>query len=706
MITKYPSYFIFGTTTNIGKTLFSAELCRVSILHSLTVTYIKPIQTGYPKDCDATYIKNSVSSPHLTTKTLLAFSNAVSPHRVIKKEEGLNEKILFLLQEEIENCQSQMLLIEGAGGVASPSFSHILQCDLYRKIRLPIIFIGDSQLGGISTTISSIEMALSRGYDICCLILFKGKDENDLFLKEHYKNSFPVFSMANINECGEIFQSVFHCVMDFHKNKIKNFSVQKEIAKQHVWWPFTQHKTTKEARIIDSALGDYFEILEKSESSNNNVLSKNIYDGSASWWTQSIGHADNDLTKTAAATAGRFGHVMYPGNIHEPAVNLIQKLLSTVGNNWAQRVYFADNGSTAIEIALKMAFRKSFGIKKTHNAIIIGLKDSFHGETHATMDATNPNSFKLYDHWYNPRGFWLDYPKIFKKNKQYYVQLPKSFQHNESSDILLNVNSVQEIFSMKRKESAIAEIYLSYIQTQLQNLIYNNAKIGACLLEGVVQGSCGFQFVDPIFQKILVDECRLHKIPIIIDEVLTGLWRLGEVSSSKMLNVKPDIACYGKHLTGGLFPLAAILTTEVIFEGFLGDDISTALLHGHSYTGNTVGCAIAAKSIEKIQNSKNFNPQTNSLIDLWDENIVDEISCLNSVERVYSLGSLLVIELKDVKANYLSNCGIDIVNKLQSHSIDLRALGNVIYIFAGFNTEKNILKNMIDSIYEVLKTCI
>lgn len=734
MLTKFPTYYVMAANTDVGKTIFSCGITLAAVKNALRLLYIKPVQTGFPFDSDSSFIKLCNPSDLVTTKTIFSLSNAVSPHRAMfeKNEEQagqnvLDEKMLHILEEELKKNEAQFVLIEGAGGVASPTIDGQLQCDIYRNFRLPIIFVADSKLGGISTAISSIALLETKGFEIACVLLFAGKDENHLFLQKYYKNKFPVFSFKNLppaelknsdkfmqkeldawyksNE--ERFQEVFQHLTSYHVTKIQVIDDYIEVAKEHIWWPFTQHTHVSEAKVIDSAFKDHISYVHLSKLRDQNILTQSSYDASASWWTQGIGHASARLAHAAAMAAGRYGHVMFPGNIHEPAVKLTQKLMNTVGKGWAKRVFFSDNGSTAVEVALKIAFRKAFGVPATTstnkklNVFVLGLKDTYHGDTHATMNVTNPNSFKLTDYWYEPKGFWLDYPTIFMKDKKYFVALPEAFACD--SLIELKVSELNEVFHLERLEDSLCEIYLKYIEKQMYLLESSSFAIGALLLEPILQGAGGMRLVDPLFQKLLVQGCKKRKIPVIFDEVFTGFWRLGKISAAYLMDEKPDIACYAKLLTGGLLPLSVTLTTEDCFTAFLGDNLSTALLHGHSYTAHPIGCQVAAEAIEETANSLHFNLEKNSLDIPWDSEIVNKISMLSSVTRVFALGTVFAFELQDTHSGYTSTRAKKIVEILREASIDVRSLGNVVYLFAGFNTKKENLQHILTNIYDALK---
>jgi dethiobiotin synthetase/adenosylmethionine--8-amino-7-oxononanoate aminotransferase len=160
--------------------------------------------------------------------------------------------------------------------------------------------------------------------------------------------------------------------------------------------------------------------------------------------------------------------------------------------------------------------------------------------------------------------------------------------------------------------------------------------------------------VDPLFQRVLVNECRNRKIPVIFDEVFTGFWRLGVETTTELLGCKPDIACFAKLLTGGMVPLAVTLATDAVFDSFSGDSKLKALLHGHSYSAHAMGCATAAKAIQWFKDPEtnhNITSQGKTLRELWDEELVQQISSHSAVQRVVVIGTLFALELKADASN-------------------------------------------------------
>nr|GME13234.1 bifunctional dethiobiotin synthetase/7,8-diamino-pelargonic acid aminotransferase, mitochondrial [Ipomoea batatas] len=266
--------------------------------------------------------------------------------------------------------------------------------------------------------------------------------------------------------------------------------------------------------------------------------------------------------------------------------------------------------------------------------------------------------------------------------------------------------SRDDIFDKKRDVSSLADVYSSYIsQELLENLDPRGfMSIGALIIEpgkallmcihqrfifiSVIQGAGGMEMIDPLFQRILTKECQSRKIPVIFDEVFTGFWRLGRESAAELLSCQPDIACYAKLMTGGVIPLAVTLASEAVFEAFFGDSKLKALLHGHSYSAHALGCTAAVKSMKWFKDCKsnsNLTCDGRLLKELWDENLVRQISLLPAVGRVVVLGTLCAMELQAEGSNagYASLYAANLIQKLRGDGIYMRPLGNVIYVMCG-----------------------
>lgn len=725
--------------------------------------------------------------------------------------------------------------------------SGLSQADAYRQFRPPTILIGDSRLGGISTTLASYEALLIRGYSIEAVLLFHDAYYNNHeYLANHFARNAkgtlvqtiprppcrpfdvpdesqdeaameayyasicdsppPLPDSAsipqNVSGIGAIPAILSH-IKCRHNERITNIASMPERTLSSVWWPFVQHANIPGAReshggvtVIDSAFGDFLEasgpgspspsaasvintgaVRLKTPKDNNNPTRTPLlgrqFDGSASWWTQAIGHANSQLTLAAAHAAGRYGHVIFPLATHEPALALAERLLAKDGSGegWAHKVFFSDDGSTGMEVALKMAIRASAlryptpslpSPSEKRELHILGISGSYHGDTIGTMDACEGGVYNSAVEWHRERGFWFDPPRVgVRDGGQVTVSIPAAswafdldlqdtetefakwtggrlaahgddrvgssaaltttvkrgddrtlrvgFSGGPLPDVLQYVYDVPQRFA---QSDPLITLYTKYITAVLERLVVQEKRtFGALLLEPILMGAGGMVWVDPLFQRVLIDVVRAREdlwshisgniiksdvtqesssswcgLPVIFDEVFVGLYRLGFLSSSSILGTFPDISVLAKILTGGLVPMSVTLASNSIYDAFLGPEKKDALLHGHSYTAHPIGCAVAGKTLDIIQEfssgggdcgqdwtnakvrwmatpptlplsesaSASHQPtprsqdssQKEGIWSLWDSDFVAALSRCPAVDEVMSLGTVLAIQLR------------------------------------------------------------
>jgi dethiobiotin synthetase/adenosylmethionine--8-amino-7-oxononanoate aminotransferase len=482
----------------------------------------------------------------------------------------------------------------------------------------------------------------------------------------------------------DVVGSVVNHLDSCHTKRLEELESMPRRALDSIWWPFVQHglvKGEKDVTVIDSAYSDFFSVANKDVSDNRSeasILSPQ-YDGSASWWTQTVGHAHPSLTLAAAKASGRYGHVMFPQAVHLPALKLAERLIQNgPGKGWATRAFFSDNGSTGMEVALKMALR-AFCVRQEDTLEdeekkdlgILGLKGSYHGDTIGAMDACEEGVYTC--EWHNAKGYWLDPPTVSIKDGKVNINIPASLASFSQSKSV-QAESLSWVYDVEgRLQTALARAYALYIARALDALKQcGGPKFAALVLEPLVMGAGGMLFVDPLFQRVLVDTVRGRRsgsstkwsgLPVIFDEVFVGLHRIGMESTGPLLGVYPDISVNAKVLTGGLLPLAVTLTSQSIFDAFLSDNKAEALLHGHSYTAHAIGCEVANETlslIDKLVVSNDWlaaqaswaqpDGKLNSVWSLWDPNFITAISKLPQVKEVMTLGSVLAIKVQDASA--------------------------------------------------------
>lgn len=569
------------------------------------------------------------------------------------------------------------------------------QAECYRPLFLPTILIGDAKLGGISTTISAYEALLVRGYIVDAVLLF----HDDYYRNSEYLGPYfaerevhvsaiprppPVLSdsAANFAETERYYSTIdqsdtINDVVDYldtrHTERLKELESMTRRTLDTVWWPFVQHglvKSEQDVTVIDSAHSDFFNVRGTSPDHGSSILSPE-FDGSASWWTQTVGHANTRLTLAAARASGRYGHVMFAQATNLPALKLAEKLVQGPGRGWATRAFFSDNGSTGMEVALKMALR-AFNMRRgaaggKEELGVLGLKGSYHGDTIGAMDACEESGVFTCE-WHNAKGYWFESPRVSVRDGEVVICVPAAVSDDCSTVKVKSLAWVYEVAA--RLDSELAEVYRAYITRTLKSLEKRSdvPRLAALVLEPLVMGAGGMIFVDPLFQRVLIEVVRgggvgirsersgdWSGLPVIFDEVFVGLYRLGMESSGPVLGVQPDISVNAKILTGGLVPLAATLARESVFEAFLGEGKEGALLHGHSYTAHAVGCEVAGETLKMIEELKEGEEwkkakekwEGERVWSLWDPGFVKALSCVETVSEVMTLGSVLAITVKD-----------------------------------------------------------
>lgn len=717
-------------------------------------------------------------------KTLFAWQTAVSPHLAVELEgRGVSdEQMLMVTAQHMKNFSNTLsfdsnglCIVETAGGVASPGPSGSLLCDALQPLLLPALLVGDGRLGGISATLSAIDTLTLRGYTVPFVVLMEdGELGNWKAIQKHLPKGTQVLPFprclpppenfqkdesvidknleAWLRDSATAFDDLLARLQQHHEAHRKWLLTAAKRATQVFWWPFTQHGLVESPTgsssltVIEARSGENFVTLSEKSALENKVALEQQYDACASWWTQGVTKPFLPvLSRAVGHASARYGHVYFPQTVHQPALALAENALSLIGRDWASRVFFSDDGSTAVEVALKMAFRKylvdqGFITAKNDNSgerlvgeeesrvlptlHVLGVHGAYHGDTLGAMDAVASSPFNgpLQMPWNRERGLYLDPPTVAMQNGVWRVSWShKSLASAKDPARDVSFTLIDDVFSGERSLSALSEAYRDSIESSIQAHEKNGVRIGACIVEPVLQGAGGMHFVDPEFHRAMVSVCKSKGIPVIFDEVFSGLWRLGVVSCSELLGVSPDIGCYAKLLTGGVVPMALTLTSEAVFEAFKGDEKTYALLHGHSYTAHPIGCAAALEAL-RVYQDPDLNPNLgnpnrcccrrasrqhcescNRLVPLWDDNIVTRISHHPSVHRVVALGTVVAVELvsrvgSGGQPGYGSNAAAKVVQSLKNQGISARPLGNVVYIMVTPMTDRKTCHQLLSAL--------
>lgn len=307
---------------------------------------------------------------------------------------------------------------------------------------------------------------------------------------------------SNVAKSGEI-EALLEASRRRNITRIEDLEQMATKAHETIWYPFTQMKHLSPDKIlpIDSAYGDYFQTLSApntSESTSQKLAQDNLLtptlDGSGSWWTQGLGHGNPALSLAAAYASGRYGHCIFASTIHSPALKLANHLLTNLKNPRLSRVFYSDNGSTGMEVAVKMALTASgkhyrWGDSEDKKEVgIVGLKGSYHGDTIGAMDLSEGSVYNEKVHWYKGRGLWFDVPKVWMKDGKWVVYDGTGENIEETFDELENV------FRSDRDTSELKKKYEKHILEELKKANDKGMKFGALVLEPIILGAGGMLF--------------------------------------------------------------------------------------------------------------------------------------------------------------------------------------------------------------------
>lgn len=409
------------------------------------------------------------------------------------------------------------------------------------------------------------------------------------------------------------------------------------------WHPYTQHK-----------INSHFPAIVKGK---NEFLwdenGKQYIDAIASWWVNPFGHSNTFIADAIYKQLTTLEHVLFGGFTHNVVVELAEKLVEILPSN-QRKFFYSDNGSTAVEVAIKASFQYHYnkGIKKN---TIIAFEDAFHGDTFGAMAVSGIGLFT----------------EAFQEALINVVRIPVPTKGNEEiSKIAL--------------EKAIAE-----------------NEVAAFIFEPLVLGAAGMVMYDAAELDKLLSICKKNNVFAIADEVMTGFGKTGKLFACDYLKNQPDMMCLSKALTGGTIPMAITTFSQEIFDGFVSENVNHAFFHGHTFTANPTGCAAALASISLVEQPDTF--KNINKINTFHLQFEELISKHPKVKSTRVLGVIFALEIQvSEKQSYYSNLRNQFYNYFIEKGIILRPVGNVIYILPSYIISEESLQQIYTTIEQAL----
>ncbi|MCE3074471.1 adenosylmethionine--8-amino-7-oxononanoate transaminase [Chryseobacterium gwangjuense] len=409
------------------------------------------------------------------------------------------------------------------------------------------------------------------------------------------------------------------------------------------WHPYTQMKTAEDAIPIVKGKGVYLFDHE----------GKQYIDAVSSWWVTLHGHAHPYIAQRVSEQLNTLEQVIFAGFTHEPAIQLSENLLQLLPDN-QEKVFYSDNGSTAVEVALKMCIQFSYNQEKEKTKIL-AFKNAYHGDTFGAMSVSGRSV------WTKPFGEML-FDVVF-------IDTP-------TSDNLENLKSqIKEIAD----------------------------EVACFIYEPLVQGAAGMLMHKPEDLSELMKFCKEQNILLVQDEVFTGFGRTGKLFAADYLTEKPDIMCFSKGLTGGTMPMGITTSSNEIFNAFLSEDKYKTLFHGHSFTANPLACTAALASMELLLKKETL--ESIHLISEKHQEFSQTLRQHPQVENVRQIGTILAWDFKtEHGTSYFNTIGKHFYKEFLNKGIIMRPLGNVMYLVPPYCITAEELDYIYQTILQVLAT--
>ncbi|MDH5722862.1 MAG: adenosylmethionine--8-amino-7-oxononanoate transaminase [Alphaproteobacteria bacterium] len=414
--------------------------------------------------------------------------------------------------------------------------------------------------------------------------------------------------------------------------------------KSTIWHPFTQHGIAPDSIHINHAKGAY--LYDKN--------GQRIIDAISSWWVITHGHCHPHIVSAVQAQAEKLDQVIFAGFTHDPAENLAEKLIRHTGEAF-DHVFYSDSGSTAVEVALKMALGY-WENKGQARQKIIALEHGYHGDTFGAMSA---GARSIYNRAYDPFLFEVEH-----------ITVPVSGQESASFEMLERV------------------------------LKANKNNVACFIFEPLLQGAGGMNIYSPEALQTLCTMCRREDVFLIADEIMTGFGRTGSFLACDKAGINPDILCLSKGLTAGFLPMSATLCTRGIYDAFYSTDKSKMFFHSSSFTANPISCSAAVASLEIWENElvqSRIDEISNS-----HETALKDFKARTDVENVRSLGTMLAFDIKAENSGYLSTIQPQLYDFFLRHNILLRPLGNTVYMLPPYCISKEDLEEIYETLHLAL----
>ncbi len=632
-------FVVVGTDTDAGKTTFSLLFLTA---FADRFAYWKPVETG---ESDTAKVGRLV--PAATVHSPFArFTEPVAPPLAALRE----ARAMPTISEILGAVPAGTLLVETFGGPLSPLTDDTLQVELIRSLRRPVVLVGSSAVGAVGRTLAAVGALLDVGIRPAVVVLIGPADAYAVEQIGRHAGGIAVESLrppdglwttealaAAAAHQRDALQAVRAAITATQSDPTTALLAADARA---VWHPYTSLQTPAAPLAVVEAEGEFLTLAD----------GRRVIDGISSWWTILHGHRPPAIMHAIRDATHRLDHVLFAGATHPAAVELAESLLASMPWEPGGRVFFSDNGSTAVEVALKMAYQAWCHRGEPGRTLFIGFDNGYHGDTFGAMSVGR-----------DPVFFGRFEPLLFRA-----LRVPVSAAALDAA------------------------------------LDRHRGEVAGVLIEPLVQGAGGMRTHTPAELRALYDVTRRHGVFFLADEVMTGFGRTGSQWAFEQASIAPDLVCAAKGITGGVLPLAVTLAAPAVVAEFDTADRTRTLFHGHSFTANPIACA-AAVANWRLMRSGRWQVDVRRIATFW-QNHLPDLSGLSGVQAVRTCGLVAAVEL-NVAGGYLADVGQHLRQTCLDRGVLLRPLGNVLYALPPLCTYDDSLGRILEAMIHSVRSC-